>query len=83
MTGISNAKLPDKESVHSLNEKVLLHHLIYRIEIQHGRNYEAKKCLEELIGILESNPLRLKEEPGLYLTSVNNLLSFLVFTKEL
>jgi hypothetical protein len=81
MTGISEAKLPDKESVRSLNEKVLLHHLIYRIEIQHGRNYEAKKCLEELIGILESSSLRLKEEPGLYLTSVNNLLSFLVFTK--
>jgi tetratricopeptide (TPR) repeat protein len=82
MSGVSDAKLPDKESAHSLNEKVLLHHLIYRIEIQHGRNNEAKKCLEELIGILESNPLRLREEPGLYLTSVNNLLGFLVFTKN-
>jgi tetratricopeptide (TPR) repeat protein len=82
MAGISGPKLPDKESAHSLNEKVLLHHLIYRIEIQHGRNNEAKKSLEELIGILENNPLRLKEEPGLYLASVNNLLSFLVFTKD-
>jgi tetratricopeptide (TPR) repeat protein len=82
MAGIGGARLPDKQSVHSLNEKVLLYHLIYRIEIQQGRNNEAKKCLEELIGILECNPLRLKEEPGLYLTSVNNLLSFLVFTKD-
>ena len=82
MAGIGGAKLPNKQSAHSLNEKVLLHHLIYRIEIQHGRNKEAKKCLDELIGILERNPLRLKEEPGLYLTSVNNLLSFLVFTKN-
>lgn len=82
MVGLVDTKLPDKESVHSLNEKVLLHHLIYRTEIQQGRNNEAKKCLEELISILESNPLRLKEEPGIYLSSVNNLLSFLVFTKD-
>jgi hypothetical protein len=82
MAGLSNSKLPDKASAKSLNEKVLLYHLIYRIEIQHKRNNEAKKCLEELIGILENNPLRLREEPGLYLASVNNLLSFLVFTKD-
>ena len=82
MVGLSGEKLPDKKSPQSLNEKVLLYHLIYRLEIQRKRNDAAKKCLEELIEILENNPSRISAEPGMYLSSVNNLLSFLVFTKD-
>jgi hypothetical protein len=82
MVGLNAEKLPDKKSPKSLNEKVLLYHLMYRLEIQRNRNDAAKKCLEELIEILENNPSRIRAEPGMYLSSVNNLLSFLVFTKD-
>ncbi|MEX1239931.1 MAG: hypothetical protein WEB30_09440 [Cyclobacteriaceae bacterium] len=82
MVGLDNSPPPDKQSAESMNEKVLLYHLLYRTEIQNRRNDAAKQSLEELIGILEDNSSRIREEPGIYLSSVNNLLSFFVFTKD-
>jgi hypothetical protein len=82
LVGLSDDKLPKKKSAQSLNEKVLLYHLIYRSKLQGKRNDAAKKCLEELIEVLEDNPSRIRAEPGIYLSSVNNLLSFLLFIKD-
>lgn len=82
MVGLRDDELPDKKTAKSLNEKVLLYHLHYRSEIKQNRNDAAKKSLEELIKILEKDPSRVKEDPGIYLTSVNNLVSFLVFLKD-
>lgn len=82
MVGLADQAPPDKEHAQSLNEKLLLYHLLYRNDILHQRNEEAKKHLLELIEILEDYPARIHEEPGLYLSSVNNLVSFLVFTKD-
>lgn len=82
MVGLNEHILPAKETAQTLNEKVLLYHLIYRNEIQNKRNEEARKSLEELITILEGNPSRMSEEPGVYLSSIDNLLSFFVFTKD-
>jgi tetratricopeptide (TPR) repeat protein len=82
MVGLSTDALPEKRRDQSLSESVLLHHLIYRTAIQQRQNDKAKDALEELIQILEANPERIKEEAGIYLSTLNNLLSFLVFTKE-
>jgi hypothetical protein len=82
MVGMNENTLPARETAQTLNEKVLLYHLIYRNEIQNERNEEARKILEELIAILEANPSRIREEPGVYLSSIGNLLSFFVFTQD-
>ncbi|MFZ6013410.1 MAG: hypothetical protein ACOYXT_23915 [Bacteroidota bacterium] len=80
--GLSNDAVPEIRDATSLNEIVLLSHLNYRTEIQKGRNDEAKRCLQELIETLEKSPERINEDPGTYLSSLNNLLSFFVFTKQ-
>jgi hypothetical protein len=82
MVGVNENALPARQTAETLNEKVLLYHLIYRNEVQNKRNEEARKSLEELIAILEGNPSRMRKEPGVYLSSIDNLLSFLVFTKD-
>src|SRR5688572_10374258 len=82
LVGLSSDAVPEKGKAKSLNEIVLLYNLNYRTEIQKGRNEGARKSLEELIKILERNPDRIGEDPGIYLSSLNNLLSFLVFTKQ-
>ena len=81
LVGLSNDAVPAIQDATSLNEIVLLSHLNYRTEIQKGRNDEAKRCLQDLIKILETNPERISD-PGIYLSSLNNLLSFFVFTKQ-
>lgn len=82
LLGMSTEAVPDPKEAMSLNEAVLLYHRKYHLEIQNGRNDQAKKHLDNLIKHLESNPDRIKEDPGMYFSTINNLLSFLVFTKQ-
>jgi hypothetical protein len=82
LVGLRSDTVPEMQNATTLNEIVLLSHLNYRLEIQNGRNDKAKQCLEELIKILEASPGRMSEDPGIYLSSMNNLLSFFVFTKQ-
>lgn len=82
LLGMSTDGVPDPKEAMSLNEAVLLYHCKYHLEIQNGRNDQAKKHLDNLIKHLESNPDRIKEDPGMYFSTINNLLSFLVFTKQ-
>jgi len=42
----------------------------------------SKEKLIELLNVLEKYSHRTQEEPTLYLSTINNLVSFLVFTKE-
>lgn len=64
----------------SLSAHVLSFYIQYREGIQRGKNEIAKASLLELISMLEKQPYRIEEEPAVYLSTVNNLLSFLVFT---
>jgi tetratricopeptide (TPR) repeat protein len=66
----------------TLGANVLSHHIQYREAIQHRKNDIAKSSLLQLITILEKQPHRIEAEPAIYLSTMNNLLSFLVFTKK-
>jgi hypothetical protein len=67
----------------SLSAKVLRYHIQYRDAVRPDKNDNAKACLLELLAILEKQPHRIEEEPAIYLSTINNLLSFLVFTKNI
>jgi hypothetical protein len=66
----------------TLASTVLYHHIGYRTAIQHNRNDEARGSLEKLLEVLEKYPHRIQEDPALYLSTINNLISFLVFSQE-
>lgn len=82
LLGMSDETAPDAGDAISLDEAVLLYHHKYYVDMQNGKNDEAKKHLGNLVKQLEANPERIAEDPGMYFSTINNLLSFLVFTGQ-
>lgn len=66
----------------SLEAKVLYYNTTYLEYLQKDEGDKAEKELMTLLSILESTPDRIKETPGLYVSSINNLVSFFVFHKK-
>ena len=73
------ALLNNPDQARSLEAKVLYYNTSYLQQIQQENHEAAEKELRTLVTLLESHPARMDEEPGLYASTVNNLLSFLVF----
>ena len=46
------------------------------------KEIEAEQTLYDLLILLEDHPKRIQEDPGMYVSSLNNLVSFLVFKKK-
>lgn len=76
------ADVPSDEVQATLASKVLTHHIRYQASIRNNQHKDARKNLEELLTILEQHPHRIQEEPSVYLSTINNLISFFVFIKE-
>lgn len=83
-----DAALPDTTLLQSpanalsLEARVLHYNSLYFTLIR-DRDYEkAEETMFTLIDMLEAEPHRMREEMGLYASSVNNLISFLVFRKK-
>lgn len=74
--------LKDTKNALSLEALVLHHNAAYLHNIFNNRRGQARQHLSQLIRELESKPEQLKEEPGLYTSTINNLLSFLVFNHD-
>lgn len=66
----------------TLEAKVLYYNTKYLHHLQRSENQLAENALIDLINLLEINTARITEEPGLYISTINNLLSFYVFTKN-
>lgn len=66
----------------TLEAKVLHYNTKYFLLLQQDKPIEAENTLYELMGIFEKYPHRLTEDPELYISSINNLLSYLVFIKK-
>ena len=66
----------------TLSAKVLQYHIRYREAIRGNQNGVAKESLTKLVDELEKSMERLHEEPSIYLSTLNNLISYLVFTGE-
>ena len=74
--------LSDHQKPMTLEAWVLYYNTAYLDHLQNDRNNKAENELITLINRLESSPDRIKEEPGLYVSSINNLVSFYVFNKN-
>jgi len=66
----------------TLEARVLYYNTTYLDHLQNDKGKKAENELKTLLQLLESSPDRLKEEPGLYVSSINNLVSFYVFNRK-
>ncbi|MEX0288553.1 MAG: hypothetical protein AB3N14_05540 [Flavobacteriaceae bacterium] len=74
--------LKSPEKALSLEAKVLYYNTSYLKHLQNGDSTKAENELRTLLQLLETSPERLKEEAGLYVSSINNLVSFYVFNRK-
>lgn len=74
--------LENPDQALTLEAKVLYYNANYLRHLQKGNNAEAENALRTLVILLEQKKHRVEEDPGLYVSSINNLVSFLVFTRQ-
>ncbi len=74
--------LDDEKNATTLEEKVLHYNSIYFRYIFNGDSGKSAQALYTLVEILESDTKRLHHNMSLYSSSVNNLISYLVFSKK-
>jgi tetratricopeptide (TPR) repeat protein len=79
---VRNVHLKDPGASQTLEARVLYYNTQYLLDLRNNDNSAAESSLTALITLLEAHPDRIKEEPGLYVSSINNLLSFFVFQKR-
>lgn len=66
----------------SLEAWVLHHNTQYIKSMRTGKGQEGEQQLKQLLLLLEKQPIRLREDPASYISSINNLASYLVFSKR-
>lgn len=66
----------------TLEAKVLYHNTSYLTLLRNGMHDKAEQSLVELLNLLAKFPHRIKEDPAVYISSANNLVSFLIFRKQ-
>lgn len=71
--------LEDSEKALTLEAKVLYFNTNYLRYLQENNHMKAEESLQKLVKMLEEQPIRMQEDPSLYISSLNNLLSYLVF----
>src|SRR5688572_26017635 len=75
--------IKDSAKTTTLSAKVLSYHIRYREAIRLNKTVDAKTSLTELVSELEKYPDRIQDEPSIYFSTLNNLISYLVFTGEI
>ena len=74
--------LHDPENAWSLEAKVLHFNANYFLYLNHNDLVACEATLYRLLELLEGDPERLGEDLGLYASSANNLINFLVYQKK-
>ena len=74
--------LNNPENALTLETKILHFNTASLRHLQRGNRDEAVKTLYRLITLLEQHPHHLQENPGMYVSSINNLSGYLVFAKK-
>lgn len=64
----------------SLQSQILYHHTIYAANSMSGQSRQGIASLDTLIGLLESQPHRIQEDPRSYITILNNKIGALLHT---
>lgn len=73
---------PNPQKALTLQSQVLQHNTAYIRYLRKGKRNNSEKELLGLIKLLESNPERLLEEPVAYVSTINNLVSYMIFSKK-
>ena len=66
----------------SLEARVLFYNTTYLEQLQNNNSKQAENELRTLLELLENSSERIMEEPALYVSSINNLVSFYVFNRR-
>lgn len=78
----SKTDLATLENAPTLESKVLYYNTAYLTAIRNGLHDKAEKALSDLLVLLEKYSHRIKEDPAIYISSANNLVSFFIFSKQ-
>ena len=62
----------------TLRAKILFYHILYSQEIIGGNGELSERSLDQLITLIEAHPHQIKDDPGAYLNSMNNKITFLL-----
>ncbi len=73
---------PYPEKAITIQSKVLQHNTAYIKYLREDKSKQGEKELLKLIRLLEDNPERLIEEPVSYISTINNLVSYMIFNKN-
>lgn len=79
---IKNVKSATLENAQTLEAKVLYYNTSYLTLLRNGLHDKAEQSLMDLLSLLEKFPHRIQEDPALYISSSNNLVSYFVFSKQ-
>ncbi len=74
--------LSDARNAKSVEAKVLFYNCLYVYYARSGKPEIASQSLAELLTYLERQGTIISEDPAMYLSTLNNLLSYHVFRKE-
>lgn len=66
----------------TLQSEILRFNTAYISYLREGKNDKGGRELKKLIFLLEQNPHRLKEELISYIATINNLVSYMIFSKK-
>ena len=80
---VKSPLLADAGTAHSLEAKVLFFNTSYVYYLQKNESEKAVAALQELIDYMGHFPERLREDPAMYISTVNNLVSYYVFNKQI
>jgi hypothetical protein len=72
--------LDSDQNALSLDARVMHYNAVYFRSVQSQDTHESEQTLYQLLDYLESKPERLAEDPGYYVSSINNFLSYMVFS---
>ena len=69
---LKNPLLQGPEEAKSLQAKILYYHICYSQYVVTGAVEQALQSIDDLIGLLEEIPERIREDPAPYITALNN-----------
>jgi hypothetical protein len=79
---IKNSRTATLENAQTLEAKVLFYNTAYLTNLRNGLQDKAEQALTALLTLLESFPHRIQEDPAIYISSANNLVSYFVFSRQ-
>lgn len=79
---LSNPLLTDPAQADSIQARILYHYIHQTIHFARNEIAEADQAVSDLINFLERNPDHIRENPGAYVTAINNRIGICLHAKN-